>query len=60
LSKAFLSYENRNIIQNGIKAGVYKLSNQQYIIDRQDDDVLNSVMNGIYVQYSLNKPDNIK
>ena len=60
LSKTFLSYENRNIIQNAIKAGVYNLSNQQYIIDRQDDDVLNSVMTGIYLQYSLNKPDNIK
>lgn len=60
LSKAFLSYENRIIIQNGIKAGVYKASNQQYIIDKQDDDVLNSIMTGIYLQYGLNKPDNIK
>jgi hypothetical protein len=59
LSKAFLSYENRIIIQNGIKAGVYKASNEQYIIDKQDDDVLNSIMTGIYLQYSLNKPDNI-
>jgi hypothetical protein len=60
LSKTFLSYENRIIIQNGIKAGVYKMSNQTYIIDKQDDDVLNSIMTGIYLQYSLNKPDNIK
>jgi hypothetical protein len=48
LSKTFLSYENRIIIQNGIKAGVYKISNQQYIIDKQDNDVLNSIMTGIY------------
>ena len=60
LSKTFLSYENRIIIQNAIKAGVYKLSNQQYIIDKQDDDVLNSIMTGIYLQYALNKPENIK
>jgi hypothetical protein len=60
LSKTFLSYENRIIIQNGIKAGVYKLSNQKYIIDKQDDDVLNSIMTGIYLQYALNKEDNIK
>ena len=59
LSKAFLSYQNRIIIQNGIKAGVYKASNQQYIIDKQDDDVLNSIMTGIYLQYSSNQPDNI-
>ena len=60
LSKTFLSYENRIIIQNGIKAGVYKLSNDQYIIDKQDDDVLNSIMTGIYLQYALNQCDNIK
>jgi len=60
LSKIFLSYENRIIIQNGIKAGVYKLSNQKYIIDKQDDDVLNSIMTGIYLQYALNKNENIK
>lgn len=59
LSIAFLSYENRKIIQNAIKAGVYKLSNEKYIIDKQDDDVLNSIMTGIYLQYSLNKPNNI-
>lgn len=59
LSKAFLSYENRKIIQNGIKAGVYKVSNNQYLIDKQDEDVLNSIMSGIYLQYSLNRPDNI-
>ena len=60
LSKTFLCYENRIIIQNAIKAGVYKLSNNTYIIDKQDDDVLNSIMSGIYLHYSLNKPDNIK
>jgi hypothetical protein len=59
VSIAFLSYENRKIIQNAIKAGVYKLSKEKYIIDKQDDDVLNSIMSGIYLQYSLNKPDNI-
>jgi len=60
LSKTFLSYENRIIIQNAIKVGVYKVSNQKYIIDKQDDDILNSIMTGIYLQYALNKPDNIK
>jgi hypothetical protein len=59
VSIAFLSYENRKIIQNAIKAGVYKLSKEKYIIDKQDDDVLNSIMSGIYLQYSLNKPVNI-
>jgi hypothetical protein len=57
LSILFLSYENRIIIQNAIKAGVYKLSNQKYIIDRQSDDTLNAIMSGIYLQYSKNNGD---
>jgi hypothetical protein len=57
LSISFLSYENRIIIQNAIKAGVYKLSNQKYIIDRQSDDTLNAIMSGIYLQYSKNNGD---
>ena len=36
----FLYYENRIIIQNAIKAGVYKLSNQKYIIDNIDKNNL--------------------
>jgi len=57
LSVAFLSYENRIIIQNAIKAGVYTLSNKKYIIDRQNDDTLNAIMTGIYLQYSKNSGD---
>ena len=59
LSKLFLSYQNINIIQNGIKAGVYKISNKKYIIDRQDNDALSSIMSAIFLQYSLHQPDNI-
>ena len=40
LSKTFFSAENMGIIQNGIRAGVYKKSNGQYIISDQDGDTL--------------------
>jgi hypothetical protein len=38
LSKAFFSKENINIIQNGIRAGVYNMSNQQFVIGTQSYD----------------------
>jgi hypothetical protein len=59
LSQLFLSYQNINIIQNGIKAGVYRMSNKKYIIDRQSNDVLNSIMSSIFLEFSLHQPDNI-
>jgi hypothetical protein len=59
LSKTFFSYQNINIIQNGIRAGVYKRSNGQYVIGPQDCDALKIVMRSIYLQYSANKKSNI-
>ena len=59
LSKLYFSYENRNIIQNGIKAGVYKISNNKYIIDKQDNDVFNSIMSAIFLQYSLHQENDV-
>ena len=59
LSKAFLSYENRIIIQNGIKAGVYKLSNGQYTIGPQDCDSLKIIMRSVFLQHSANQEHNI-
>ena len=59
LSKTFFSYKNINIIQNGIRAGVYKRSNGQYVIGPQDCDALKIVMRSIFLQYSANKKGNI-
>ena len=36
LSLAFFSKENMQIVQNAIRAGVYEISNKQYIIDNQN------------------------
>jgi hypothetical protein len=60
LSDAFFSNENRTIIQNAIKAEIYKLSNNTYIIDRQDPDQLFIIMKGIYLQNTNNLDTNIK
>ena len=59
LSQAFFSQQNIQIIQNGIRAGVYHKSNGQYTIGPQDCDSLKIVMRSIYLQHSANQPNNI-
>jgi len=59
LSIAFFSQQNIQILQNGIRAGVYKRSNEQYLIGPQDCDSLQIVMRSVFLQNSANKPDNI-
>jgi len=59
LSKAFFSKENIQIIQNGIRAGVYKKSNKQYVIGSQDCDSLKIIMRSVFLQHSANQSINI-
>ena len=59
VSQLFFSSKNVSILQNGIKAGVYKMSNEKYIIDTQSPDSLNVIMRAIYLQNSINMPDNV-
>ena len=59
LSAAFFSQQNINILQNGIRAGVYKRSNGQYLIGPQDCDPLKIVMRSVYLQYSANQPTHV-
>lgn len=60
LSKAYFSHDNINIIQNGIRAGVYTMSNNTYIVGKQDVDSLKMIMRSIFLQNSTNTPNNIK
>jgi hypothetical protein len=60
LSTLFFSEKNINILQNGIRAGVYKKSNNQYLIGPQDCDSLKIIMRSIFLQYSANQPTNIR
>tara|TARA_Y100000389_G_scaffold204278_1_gene256020 strand:+ start:1421 stop:1915 length:495 start_codon:yes stop_codon:yes gene_type:complete len=59
LSDAFFSQENISILQNGIRAGVYNLSNKRYLISNQNNDTLKMIMRAIFLQHSKNLPNNI-
>ena len=59
MSMAFFSAQNIQILQNGIRAGVYKLSKGLYNIGNQSVDNLKIVMRSIYLQSATNKPTDI-
>ena len=59
LSQAFFSQQNIQILQNGIRAGVYQRSNNQYIIGPQDCDSLKIIMRSVYLQHAANQPNNL-
>jgi hypothetical protein len=60
LSNTFFSEQNQQIIQNGIRAGVYKLSNNKYVIAQQSDTDIKVVMRSIYLNHCQNRIGNIK
>jgi len=55
LSEVFFSKQNIQILQNGIRAGVFKRSNGQYTIGQQDCDSLKIVMRSVFLQHSANQ-----
>ena len=59
LMEAFLSAENKTLLQNGIRQGVYERSKGRYVIGQQDDTVLTTIMRSIYLQYSRNRETGI-
>jgi Family of unknown function (DUF5761) len=59
LSKAFFSRENIQIIQNGIRAGVYAASRGQYVIGNQDCESIKIIMRSVFLQHTANQPTNI-
>ena len=60
LSKAYFSATNVQIIQNGIRAGVFKASKKQFVINEQNVDTIKIIMRSIFLQHALNSPDKIK
>jgi hypothetical protein len=58
LSQAFFSQQNIQILQNGIRAGVYNRSNGQYVIGPQDCDSLKIIMRSVFLQHAANQPNN--
>ena len=59
LSKAYFSKENIQILQNGIRAGVYQKSKGQYTVGPQDCDSLKIIMRSIFLSHAVNQPNNI-
>tara|TARA_B100000513_G_C11897952_1_gene184527 strand:- start:1275 stop:1820 length:546 start_codon:yes stop_codon:yes gene_type:complete len=59
LSKLYFSQENIQILQNGLRAGVYKMSNNEFMIGPQNIDNLKIIMRSIYLQYAEHYPNNI-
>ena len=60
LSNAFFSEQNIQIIQNGIRAGVFHKSNGQFIISDQDGDTLKIIMRSTFLQNAANQPTNVQ
>ena len=54
LSDAYFSAKNIQLLQNGIRAGVYNKSNGQYVIGEQNCDELKIIMRSVFLQHSKN------
>ena len=59
LSDTYFSQDNIQIIQNGLRKGVYDRSNQKILVDQQPQDQVVSVMRSMFYQHSKNLDDNI-
>jgi hypothetical protein len=60
IAQVFFSTENIQIIQNGLRAGVYKMSNSKILIPPQNINNLKIVMRSTYLQYAEHYPSNIR
>ena len=60
LSKAFFSAKNQQIIQNGIRAGVYKMSSGKYTIAPQPYEQIQIIMRSVYLKNTKNLPENVR
>lgn len=59
LAQVYFSAGNIQIIQNGIKAGVYKMSNNKYILPNQNLNNLKIIMRSTYLTYAEHKTNDI-
>jgi hypothetical protein len=60
LSMAFFSKRNLDNVQTKLKYNVWIQSNKKFVIGRQSDTELQTVMKSIYLQYARNLPTQIK
>jgi hypothetical protein len=59
LAQVYFSKENIQILQNGLRAGVYKMSEQKMVVAPQNVDTLKVIMRSIYLQYAEHLPKDI-
>jgi DNA-binding transcriptional regulator PaaX len=59
LSQVYFSAENMQIIQNAIRAGVYRLSEGKFVLPNQSVDNLKIIMRSIYLQNARHNRENI-
>jgi hypothetical protein len=52
LAKVYFSAGNIQILQNGLRAGVYQMSNKKIVIPPQNIDNLKIIMRSMYLQYA--------
>jgi hypothetical protein len=52
LAQVYFSAENIQIVQNGLRANVYKMSGDKFVIAPQNIDTLKIIMRSIYLQYA--------
>ena len=61
ITRTFFSKENVQIIQNGIRAGVYKRSGERkLVVPPQNVDTLKIIMRSIFLQYAQYDLENIR
>jgi hypothetical protein len=61
ITRTFFSKENIQIIQNGIRAGVYKRSGERkLVVPPQNVDTLKIIMHSIFLQYAQYDLENIR
>jgi len=59
LAQVYFSAENIQIIQNGLRAGVYMMSNKNINVPPQNIDTLKIIMRSIYLQHARHLPEDI-
>ena len=59
LSRVFFSEGNIQIIQNGLRAGVYKMSDNKYVIPNQNINNLKIIMRSTYLQHAEHRNEDV-
>jgi hypothetical protein len=59
LSDAFFGSKNIQIVQNGLRAGVYKMSQNKFVLGEQSYDSIKVIMQDIYTEHVKNHPTRI-